>query len=362
VKKKVLYFTSIPSPFQLEFIDYVNSHSTNLDFIPVFMGELVAHRKTWGEVKSDNIVLKNTSTLGRLRAVIKLISGDDIHALIFTQYNSLYTMIAVIVSVRKKIPYYIGPIERMSKRNVCIDWVKKRYFQLVLSRARALFAIGNNAAKNYAEIYKGPIHNIPYTFDLVNLLESERKNNNKITFLYSGRLIPFRNPLMVLDCFAEVAKGNDSVDLIMSGVGELREQCDETIRMLGIEDKVTWHNDFVDWYDIHKNLYRRANVLLALQKYSAWGLIIQEAMAAGLGIIATRTMESANELIVDEYNGFIVPLEKDLIVLKMNKYVDDRDLLKLHGDRSKQIVKVVDLEHVGDRFLECFGRESAHNF
>lgn len=355
-KKSVLYFTIMPSPFQLEFLNYLNDNSSKYNFVPIFMSKIPEYRKTWGNVGENYIFIDEDSLIQQYKKILSIIKEKQPQKIIVTQYNKLYTHLIIIYAIMNGIKYYIGPIENMHKRNLMFDFVKKIYFSIVAKKATALFAIGNNAAKDYSQIYKGKVLNIPYTFDLKHLFESKKKNikTNITTFLYSGRLIHFRNPILVIESFAEVANEYENVQLIMSGKGELKNTCDQKIQELGIKDKVVWKNDFKDWYDIHKNLYRQADVLLALQHYSTWGLIIQEAMAAGLGIIATRTMESTTELIVDGYNGFLVNLDKDEVVSKMKKYIENKALISKHVLRSQDIVQVVDLKNVGNNLLEFF--------
>lgn len=354
MKNRVLYFTSMPSPFQLEFISYIDKHSHTSEFIPVFMSGVKDYRKTWGETSDEYIVIQEKNLFQRQEKILNIIKEYEADTVIFTQYSALYTFLTLIFIIRHGKKYFIGPIENMHKRNVLFDWLKKKYFGLIAFRAKAVFAIGTHAAKDYSEHYKGPILNIPYTFDLSNLLNSKKNISDKVTFLYSGRLVPFRNPLLVIECFSEIANEYNNVRLIISGVGELREDCDKLIKQLNLGEKVIWKNNFQDWHDIHRNLYRQADILLALQVHATWGLIIQEAMAAGLGIIATRTIEAANELIVDNYNGFLVDLDKEDVTSKMRKYLDDNNLLKQHSNRSKDIVPVIDIKNVGNRFLEFF--------
>lgn len=320
------------------------------------MSKTPANRETWGNNDDDFMIINENNPLKRYKKIIDIVKKYQAKKIILTQYSTLYTLVLILYSIVNKIKYYIGPIENMHKRNLLFDSLKKFYFTIVSKKSNAIFAIGNHAANDYSQLYRGPILNIPYTFDLKYLLKSKEYNtvSDKITFLYSGRLIPFRNPLLVIECFAEVVKSYSNTQLIMSGEGILRADCNVLIKQLKIEDKVIWKNDFKGWYDIHKELYRQADVLLALQHYSTWGLIIQEAMAAGLGIIATRSMEATNELIIDNYNGYLVDLNKHEIISKMLKYIQNRELITLHASRSQDIVQVINLENVGNNFLDFF--------
>ncbi len=310
------------------------------------------YRKTWGTERQEYLTIGKKNIFKRISFLRKLIKDDNVNKIIVTQYNSVNTLIVILQALISKKDFFIGPIENLKKRNYIFNKVKFFYFQLIARKAKGIFAIGKNAAKQYSEVYNGEVINCPYSFDLTNLFEISKVKTDVTVFLYSGRLVSFRNPLLAIECFYEITKEYDNVQLIMSGIGELRNECNSLISKLGINEKVEWMNDFENWYDIHKNLYDKADVLLALQVYSTWGLIIQESMAAGLGIIATRTMEASSELIVDEYNGYLVGLNKKEIIKKMKKYIDDKELVELHKKRSREIVQVIDLKSVGMRFLD----------
>ena len=121
----------------------------------------------------------------------------------------------------------------------------------------------------------------------------------------------------------------------------MKETCDRYIKENSLDKYVIWHKPITYWSEIPE-IYNNSDVLISLQNYSGWGMIIPEAMASGNGIITTNTMISSDSLIIDNYNGFIVDIEnKDEIVDKMLMYINNKELLDIHGNRSKEIVKTI---------------------
>ena len=79
----------------------------------------------------------------------------------------------------------------------------------------------------------------------------------------------------------------------------------------------------------------------------AWGLIVNEAMAAGLPVIVGAESGCAQDLVQDGVNGFLVPAD-DLDALKkaVGALVDNGDMRRRMGDAS--------LHRIGSwSFREC---------
>lgn len=356
MRKLIIYLTSIPSPFQLEFIEECNKQLVGTGkIIPIFTRPLTPERKHWGE--TDIGVTLQGGKVKKIRNFWSFLNETQPFYCVFTQYNSFLTLLGVFWCIINKKEYFIGPSEPMNtyKGKLFKHFLRLKLFGLISKRAKGIAVMGNHAFHMYRQVYKGPIKFVFYSFDFSKLIAHKPNfSQNPFTFLYSGRLSPFRNPLLVIDCFSEVVHRNPNrcLRLIISGKGELYNDCINLIEKKCISDIVEWRNDFKDWYDIH-NIYLHAHVLLALQDYSTWGIIIQEAMAAGLGIISTRSIEAANYLVIDGYNGFLVDQEKEVIINCMESYFDSQQL-ELHSTRSKELISLHNIQNQSKNFLELF--------
>lgn len=352
--KKILYLTIIPNPFQYEFTNGVSKVlEGKAELIPVFEKANVSFRSHWG-TQDFGIVLNEKNRRKHFGKILDEIKPD---ILIFTGYNSRLTLKGILWANRNKKDYYFGPHEiiRPNKTYLISRYLKHQYYRFLAKNCKGVATMGNQAIRDIANIYNGPIVNIPYSFDLGKLLAMNPPSleENELTFLFSGRLYDFRNPLLCIETFAKAKNKNPhkKIRLIISGTGPLEQDCLDLIEKRGITESVTWMNDFKNWYDIH-NLYSHAHVLLALQFFGTWGLIIPEAMAAGLGIISTNTIQSADNLIINDYNGFLLTLNEEQILDKMQKYIDNPDLVNIHGNLSKQIVKTIDLGNSAKNFCK----------
>ena len=320
-----------------------------VELVPVCEKTLPNFRQHWGGTGWGTI-LEGSRPSKHFTQLLNELAPDG---LVLTQYNSAVTRVALRWSARNVVPFLLGPHEIIRPRNVVADWWRyHRYWRIANSpQCRGVITMGNESRRLLAAGYRGPIFDIPYSFDHSRLLAMSTPSlDDGLVFLYSGRLYDFRNPLKAIRAFAKIRECNSSskLKLVMSGEGPLLEACEQLIADLGIGESVTWMNDFEDWYAIHE-IYGYADVLLALQHFGTWGIIIQEAMAAGLGIVATSSIQAADNLIINGYNGYLVSLNDEDILAAMQCYVDDAQLSKLHGQRSKEIVRCVDLPSASTR-------------
>lgn len=358
-KMKILYFTPIPSPFQIEFIKEINSLSDDFQVKLVFSKPAPNDRLHWN-AKFDGIVLQRRS----ISIIKKLLTDENPDCLLISEYNSPFGLYVRFWALQNKKAFFVGPKEMFLPDGLLKTYLKRLTFRLYVKRSGGIIAIGRQALLQFEKEYQGPIINIPYSFSLKNLLTTENEASQyDIRYLISGRLEDFRNPLMPIRCFAEVVKQNPGKKLLLviSGKGSLEQECIKLIDQLNIKNNVQWLNDFNDWYDIH-TIYRKVDVLIAVQKHSGWGIIIQEAMASGLAIITSYNLAAANDLVINNYNGFIVQHnDSENIINRMTAYLNNRELINLHGLRSKEIVETIDVKNTATEFIEFVNKNLRNN-
>jgi glycosyltransferase involved in cell wall biosynthesis len=114
-------------------------------------------------------------------------------------------------------------------------------------------------------------------------LPREKHPRWKIDALYIGRLEPEKHPCLALDAVAAARTAGHDIGLTIVGEGSEHESLIQRAKHAGIESRV----EFVGWqHDIGRYL-ARADVVLVPSRYEGYGLVIVEALAAGVPVIAT---------------------------------------------------------------------------
>jgi glycosyltransferase involved in cell wall biosynthesis len=119
--------------------------------------------------------------------------------------------------------------------------------------------------------------------------------------VYSGRLITIKRVDLLLKAFGEIAAERPEWDLVIIGDGPLRESLEASVPPT-LKSRVIW-TGFIDNQSAISAIYRCCDVLVHPAEVEPWALVINEAAAAGLAIVASDAVGAAAELVRDGVNG-----------------------------------------------------------
>jgi 1,2-diacylglycerol 3-alpha-glucosyltransferase len=154
-------------------------------------------------------------------------------------------------------------------------------------------------------------------------------------FLASSRFVEKKNLPGLLKAFAgyRQAAGEDAWGLVLLGDGRLRQQLTALISRHGMDDFVHMPG-FRQYVDLPA-YYGLAGAFVHASTIEQWGLVVNEAMAAGLPVIVSRHCGCADELVVPGRNGFtfdpLDPSELTGLLLHVASNRCDRRLLASGG-------------------------------
>ena len=125
-------------------------------------------------------------------------------------------------------------------------------------------------------------------------------------FLASNRFIEKKNLLRLLDAYAQfrAERGDDPADwpLVLLGDGELRTEIEAKIESLALGKFV--HLPGFLQVDALPRYYATAGAFIHASTTEQWGLVINEAMASGLPVAASKRCGATQFLIEDGHTGF----------------------------------------------------------
>ena len=123
-------------------------------------------------------------------------------------------------------------------------------------------------------------------------------------FLASARFIQKKNLEKLVDAYARyrTLTQSRSWDLVILGDGPLREHIERRCHVLGVMEHVKLpgfrqYRELPAWYAI-------AEAFVLPSTSEQWGLVVNEAMAAGLPVIVSNRCGCAPDLVYDGFNGF----------------------------------------------------------
>lgn len=118
------------------------------------------------------------------------------------------------------------------------------------------------------------------------------------------RLIPVKRVDLVIDAFHAIAGERPDWDLVIVGKGESQPALEQRASHL-----LSHRIKFVGFQDTAAiaAIYRSSHALVLASDYEPWALVVNEAAAAGLAIIASDRVGAAYELVKNDVNGRMFP-------------------------------------------------------
>ena len=162
--------------------------------------------------------------------------------------------------------------------------------------------------------------------------------------LYCGRLVQVKRVDLLLSAFAEIAAQRPDYDLVIVGDGPLRAMLSQQLSA-DLRNRCHWIG-FLDDQKIVARLQRGADVCVVPSDYEPWGVIINEAVAAGLALVVTDAVGAAAELVRDGVNGRVVPHGNHQAMA--DALLDVTDPAKLRWYRSATGEVLADWRRQGD--------------
>jgi glycosyltransferase involved in cell wall biosynthesis len=172
------------------------------------------------------------------------------------------------------------------------------------------------------------------------LSDIEDEDNSKLVTV--GRLSKRKGHSDVLRAFAQVQADHPEATLEVIGDGPARERLERLAKSLSIKEKVTFHG-FVSEED-KIEILNRADVFVFASKQEGFGLVLLEAMAAGLPVVA-RHLPVYEDFLSTPRNGYLFhePVVSNLAE-SINELLENTDERATIGYRNRNDAAQFDWE------------------
>lgn len=171
------------------------------------------------------------------------------------------------------------------------------------------------------------------------------------TVLFVGRLIERKAVDDLLEAFRQVSEHDSTCRLRVVGAGPEQERLEALSRELGLSERVSFLGRLEN--EMVQGVYQKASLFVMPAIEEAMSNAALEAMACGLPVITTPT--GVAEII--DGNGVVVPKrEPGEIADAILRYVDDPDLCRRHGLRSREISEGMTWSSVASAYRDLYLR------
>jgi len=146
-----------------------------------------------------------------------------------------------------------------------------------------------------------------------------------------GRLIAQKDHATLLRAFARVRSTLPEARLAILGSGPLEAETRKLAGELGLEEAVTLpgRTDIRDWLE-------RADVFVHTSRWEGFGIVLLEAMLAGLPVVATR-VSAVPEVVADGVTGVLVEAgDVDGLAAALQALLTDRERARALGEAGRR--------------------------
>ena len=224
---------------------------------------------------------------------------------------------------------FMSPFARWGHRHT-IKWIYSRYDR---------FVVLTNGDKETWECSNSIVIPNFHNFEVLKALP-KRQVSHQVIML--ARLMPQKRIDLMIDVWARLAKDFPEWQVKVLGEGMLRPQLEAKIRMLGLHESFLMPGEVMD---VTSEL-QASDILCLTSEYEGFGIVLIEAMAKGLPVIAFEYV-GVHDIINDGVDGFVVPFgDVDAYVQKLKQLMTDKDLYERLSTSALSSVHKFDKEKV----------------
>jgi glycosyltransferase involved in cell wall biosynthesis len=210
---------------------------------------------------------------------------------------------------------------------------------------------GGSAHIRYLEELEFPTHRIARNYDVVDnnffargaddIRAHRRRSEWNLPdkyFLFVGRLAEEKNVTGLLENFAAYRRNGGTWSLVIAGDGPLRGTLEEFVQRRELESVVQFAGHHTSTGLLP--YYAFADCFVLPSTREPWGLVVNEAMAAGLPVIVSKRCGCAEDLVEQGVNGFVFDPAKHGAIREALKWIEARDgePLRQMGRNSREII------------------------
>ncbi|OOQ57087.1 glycosyltransferase family 4 protein [Mucilaginibacter pedocola] len=244
------------------------------------------------------------------------------------------------------------------KRNFIVQWVK----DLITSNADGFWLPAKSYDTDYLKFKQQGLHFF-YGLACINnsFFSVDNRPANTKAIICVARLVPIKNLDGLLKAWQVVEQQNTGYKLIIVGNGPEGDALTQQAAGLKLQ-----HVEFVDAVD-NKQLpvcFARADAFVLPSFSETWGLVVNEAMAAGLPVLLSATVNAANDLLRDAENGYkFNAFDNADIAAKLLQYIALSPGEKAAmGQQSLRIIDTMSYEKMGGQLVAAINTITAAKY
>ena len=354
--KKVLLVTNVPQTYRIPLFNEIAAQlkEKNIALKVVFASDGYKRRKALidlSEIKFDYEILKSLKfNLGDVEKTIftygglnKVIRNYKPQRIIVAGYSFAAMKIFMRAITDKSVRFIIwsGSLEFPGRYD---SLFRKMIRRILIGKASGFIAYGSKAKDYLTSMGAQPgkvsigINTVDTTFyrEETNRRRSGNYEGMK-RLLYVGYLVPRKNVGKLIGIIEMLAKTRNDFELHILGDGSDRQNLEAMVKSKNLGDRIIFHG-FVQKKELPEH-FAGSIAFLFQTDFDIWGLVLNEAMAAGIATLSSTNAGATFDLITEGKTGFAVDYNNPQTVLeKINYLLDNPEKAKEIGKNAQDAI------------------------
>jgi len=351
---RILLLNSQVAPFQVELAKAINAIS-GVSFTIGFThpSTRAGHWKLAADQSACRLAPHGTTPNGLAAWLRQLIEDERPSVILVTGIRGAIYNAVAHYDRSARVGFWLE--QPMAPRPWLYRHLRDIEYRLRLRGADFVLAIGDRALSYYQRLCPR-VAMVPYGQDLSTCLEASppTRSRNKLRFVFSGQLVARHNIGLMIAAVEQVYdRVGPRFEFIVAAAGPHDRVIRELLeRRPELRDVIHYDRDYETWEDRCRPLFS-SDVLLYPSSHSGWGLVVPEAMAAGLLVISTPYVEAARFFIRDGENGVLIPPTQAALETQMLKCLTDPEWVRALGDRARIAARQGDAPAIANRLVDA---------
>lgn len=352
---RVTFYSIVPSPYQRDLF-YALSQCPEIHLTVNYL-ESTPPDSPWSQKPLqpyETILLGAYLSWGLARFHLNwhLPNLKQTDIVVLNGYQSLTAQI-ILHSTARQIPCIFWG-EKMVASSTGVKGRLQQAFAQGLHQCWAIAAIGSRAVEDYQQRFPNkPIFNIPYYCDLSPFsIDIPPRPRKPITILLCGQMIARKGVDRLLNAFDRLIQSGYTARLLLVGREAELPQMLESISP-GTKQQIEYAGFQEPEHLPH--FFRQADLFVLPSRYDGWGVVVNQALGAGLPIICSDAVGAAQDLVEPGVNGLIFQNDDaDGIWQALTHYLQHPERIRAASQASLQKAAAWSPEVGAKRWLEVF--------
>ena len=341
---RIAFVTSQVSPFQVEVAQAVNELD-GVEYAVIFCRQKSGRPSHWQAIdestsRNVSIVPADLDNSGVVEWAVGKLREFDPDILVVGGIKGVWRQAALAYhrEVKRNLPLGLWMEQPLPNRSAVHHMLRRIYYGKCLWSADFVLAIGDRAHSYYRRL-NANTHFVPYGEDLSVCLDAElpKPKRDRMRFLFSGGLQKRHNFPLIREGFGRLLRQCGPVfELVISGSGPEQSVIDDAVAATPeLADVIRYDREFQRWPD-RLRPFIEADVFIYPTEHAGWGLVIPEAMAAGMLVISSANAEASRYFIDHEQNGLIIDTSADAFIAALERCLDTPDWVSKLGMSARR--------------------------